>query len=155
MNSCTTDANVRTGGCIQEWMEQNILRGKAETSSVLRLMFFHGFLIHPHTALYADLELINQSQWASYAICDLLAHHLPARWPWSFTEHSIHSLQVFDKGLFTSQSRHLCQESFNSGLPECHSSVGPRPYRASPPCKRNCFAMQCAESCQANSITDG
>lgn len=115
-------------------------------------MRLHGFFIHPHTALYVNLEGINLSQSASDMICDPPAQHLLAHWPWSFTEHSFHSLQV---GLFTSQSRLLCQESFNSGLLECHSRVSPRPYRSSHLYKRNCFAMQCGESHQTNRTTEG
>lgn len=58
-------------------------------------------------------------------------------------------------GLFRSQSQLLCQESFNSGLLECHSSVSPRPYRSSHLYKHNCFAMQCGESYQTNRTTEG
>lgn len=63
---------------------------------------------------------------SSWWCCDPISHHLSARWPWSFTENYFHSLQVFHKGLFMSQSRPLCQETFNSGLLECHSSVSLR-----------------------------
>lgn len=137
----------RSVRCNQEWRQHNLLKGEAGTSSVLNLMLLLGFFIHPHRLLSSAVHQFRMDKLksiSSWWFCHPASHHLSAHWPWSFTQHRFLSLQVFHKGLFMSQSRLLCQKTFNSGLLECHSSVSLRLYHSSHLFKGNCFERHCA-----------